>query len=263
MRGWFKFYRELFEKPIWITSTPEQKTILMTLLGMANFKENEWEFKGQKYTIKPGQCITSLESIVDKCGKGVTLQNVRTALKRFEKYEFLTNESTNKNRLITIVNWEFYQGGDEEPNKQDNKQLTSNQQATNKQLTTNKNVNKDNNGNNEINKDIIVDIIDYLNNQADKKYKHSTDKTKKLIQTRLNDGFTLDDFKKVIDNKVITWKGNPEMDLYLRPETLFGTKFEGYLNEKPNNGQAKPGKGVQGGKNTAAEDWANENGLPF
>lgn len=101
----------------------------------------------------------------------------------------------------------------------------------------------------DTNNTIIVDIIDYLNHQADKKYKHSTDKTKKLIQTRLNDGFTLDDFKKVIDNKVKVWKGNPEMDSYLRPETLFGTKFEGYLNEKPINtsysqpGQARTGQG--------------------
>lgn len=149
MQGWVSVYRELLEKPIWITSTPEQKTILMTLMLMANHKDAEWEFKGEKYTVKKGQMITSLESIVLKCGKGVTIQNVRTALTRFEKYGFLTNESTNKNRLITLVNWEVYQHAEDEPNKQTNKQLTSNQQATNKQLTTNNNVKKDNNEKND------------------------------------------------------------------------------------------------------------------
>lgn len=145
MQGWIKFHREILEKPIWLNSTPEQKTILQTLLLMANHKEKEWEWKGEKYIVKPGQFITSLENIACKCGKGISTQNVRTAIKRFEKLEFLTNESTNKNRLITIVNWRIYQGEEDETNKQTNKQLTSNQQATNKQLTTNKNVKNDKN----------------------------------------------------------------------------------------------------------------------
>ena len=148
MQGWIKLHRCLMYKPIWQESTPEQKVILTTLLMMANHQGREWEWKGDKYVADPGQFVTSLESIAHKCGKGITIQNIRTALKRFEKYDFLTNESTNKNRLITIVNWGLYQGSEEEPNKQDNKQLTSNQQATNKQLTTNKNVENVENVNN-------------------------------------------------------------------------------------------------------------------
>lgn len=75
------------------------------------------------------------------------------------------------------------------------------------------------------------EIIEYLNDKADRKYKHTTGKTKTLIKARWNEGFELDDFKKVIDKKVATWLDN-NMSKYLRPETLFGTKFEGYLNEK-------------------------------
>jgi hypothetical protein len=86
--GYIKIWRELFIKPIWINSTPEQKTILITLLSMANFQENEWEWKGEKYKCKPGQFVTSLESITKACGKGVTIQNVKTAIKRFEKLIF-------------------------------------------------------------------------------------------------------------------------------------------------------------------------------
>lgn len=79
---------------------------------------------------------------------------------------------------------------------------------------------------------IYSEVVDHLNKKADRKYKDDTPKTRELIKARLNEGFTLDDFKKVIDNKVITWKGDNGFDKFLRPETLFGNKFESYLNEK-------------------------------
>lgn len=148
-KGWIKTYRELLDKSIWLDSTPEQKVILMTLLLMANHSYKEWEWKGKKYVAKPGQFVTSLESIAKNCGKGISIQNVRTALKRFEKYEFLTNESTKSNRLITIVNWRVYQDRDLIANKEPNKDLTNDQQRPNKELTTNKNDKNDNNKNNK------------------------------------------------------------------------------------------------------------------
>ena len=77
------------------------------------------------------------------------------------------------------------------------------------------------------------EIIDHLNEKADRNFKHTTKKTQTLIKSRFNEGFTLEDFKVVIDNKVKSWLNDKEMNQYLRPETLFGTKFEGYLNEVP------------------------------
>ena len=74
-------------------------------------------------------------------------------------------------------------------------------------------------------------ICDYLNEKAGTNYKHSTDKTKQKIKARLNEGFTINDFEKVIDTKVSEWKGT-DFEKFLRPETLFGTKFESYLNQK-------------------------------
>lgn len=142
-KGWVSVYRELTEKPIWLNSSPEQKTILITILLMVNYEVNKWEWDGKSYTVQPGQMITSLNSIVKKCGKGISTQNVRTALKRFEKLGFLTNESTNKSRLITIVNWEKYQDISINSNKDSNKHLTNDQQAPNKHLTTNNNDNND------------------------------------------------------------------------------------------------------------------------
>ena len=77
----------------------------------------------------------------------------------------------------------------------------------------------------------INNIIDYFNSKANKNYKSNTANTQKLIRARLNEGFTVEDFKKIIDTKVAKWKGT-DMEEYLRPETLFCPKhFESYLNE--------------------------------
>lgn len=75
------------------------------------------------------------------------------------------------------------------------------------------------------------EIIDYLNEVCKTSYRATTRKTKDVIKARWNEGFRLEDFKKVIDNKASEWL-NSDMSKYLRPETLFGNKFEGYLNQK-------------------------------
>lgn len=91
------------------------------------------------------------------------------------------------------------------------------------------------------NRDIIENIIIYLNNKCDTHYRVTNKKTQTQIKARIKEGFTEADFYKVIDNKVAEWKDNPQMCQYLRPETLFGTKFEGYLNQKPVVTPPKPG----------------------
>lgn len=78
---------------------------------------------------------------------------------------------------------------------------------------------------------VVKDIIDYLNLRTGQHYKHSTPKTRTLINARIKEGFTLDDFKIVIDKMCVEWI-NTDMKKYLRPETLFGTKFESYLNRE-------------------------------
>lgn len=75
------------------------------------------------------------------------------------------------------------------------------------------------------------EIIDYLNSKIGTHYRATTRKTQSLIKARMNEGFTVDDFKKVIDNKSAEWGKDSKMSKYLRPETLFGTKFESYLNQ--------------------------------
>lgn len=75
------------------------------------------------------------------------------------------------------------------------------------------------------------EIIKYLNQKIGTNYKCTTKKTQTLIRARINEGFIEEDFKKVIDNKCEEWLGT-EWEKFLRPETLFGTKFESYLNTK-------------------------------
>ena len=83
-----------------------------------------------------------------------------------------------------------------------------------------------------INIDIIKRIIDYLNLKTNSKFKYSSKITQTKIKARLNEGYTLDDFIAVIDKKTDEWLDNEEFSKYLCPETLFGTKFEKYLNQK-------------------------------
>lgn len=89
-------------------------------------------------------------------------------------------------------------------------------------------------------------IIDYLNKRAGKKYSVKTKKTAQLIHKLLGNGFTVEDFERVIDIKCKQWLNNEKMNQYLRPRTLFSEKFEDYLNEAPARVQkASSGQSVE------------------
>ena len=109
---------------------------------------------------------------------------------------------------------------------------------------------------------IIREIIDYLNSKAGTNYKTTTPKTRTLIKARLKEGFTLDDFYTVIDKKVLLWGKDIKMQAFLRPETLFGTKFESYLNEVVSQGKILQAQGVlsDAGAKTmeVAQEWIND-----
>jgi uncharacterized phage protein (TIGR02220 family) len=77
--------------------------------------------------------------------------------------------------------------------------------------------------------EVCTQAVEYLNQKNGTKYRASSKKTQTCVRARVRDGFTLDDFKAVIDAKVAQWGEDEKMAEYLRPETLFGTKFESYL----------------------------------
>lgn len=107
-------------------------------------------------------------------------------------------------------------------------------------------------------KEIYKRIVDYLNKTADKSFKSTTKKTISLIDARLKEGFTEEEFYKVIDNKVLNWLDDDKMNAYLRPETLFGNKFESYLNETPKK-VLKGNESVKGKTKTNNNKFANFN----
>lgn len=130
--GWIKVHRSLLDSPVWKSiKVPAHGSILITLLLMASHSEYKGFVGNKEIMVQPGQIVTSLQGICDRVGMGVTKQNVRGALEKFEEMGFLTQAPTKTGRLITIVNWGIYQGNESVTNKGTNKEPTKNQQRTN------------------------------------------------------------------------------------------------------------------------------------
>ena len=213
--GWFKIYRCLFNKAIWLNSTAEQKVILITLLGMANYGGKEWEWKGKQFKTKAGQFVTSANSIMIKSGIGISRQNVRTALTKFKNYDFLTYESTKTGILVSIVNWGAYQGEKAMVNQVINPKITKRSPMPNQDLTTNKN---DKNVKNEkkyiyiseftANKLLIETIIDFMK-MRDKIKKPMTDRALQLMLNKLNGIAHEEEVQiKILENSIENcWQG--------------------------------------------------------
>lgn len=98
--------------------------------------------------------------------------------------------------------------------------------------------------------DFMVAVVDYLNEKAGTHYRAGIAKTQSLIKARANEGFTEADFRTVIDKKCADWIGT-EYEQYLRPQTLFGTKFESYLNGVPYNNRCQ----TQKKRSVNVPDW--------
>ena len=135
-------------------------------------------------------------------------------------------------------------------------QNLNHRQSKNSTTINNKNTSKNTSKNTNNN---IVEIVNYLNDKAGKNFRTNTPETKRLITKLLKAGFTVEDFKTVIDNQVAKWKGNPEWEEYLRPSTLFNSnKFENYLNNRNN----KPG-GINSNEETSYDLEAYERNFAF
>ena len=76
------------------------------------------------------------------------------------------------------------------------------------------------------------EIIEYLNEKTGRHYKHTAIANQRVIKARINEGYTLEEFKTVVDKKTVEWENDVKMKKFLRPETLFGTNFDRYLNEE-------------------------------
>lgn len=251
---WIKLSTQMFEdeKIKLIEQMPEADTILiiwvklLSQAGKANANGYIYLSENIPYTDE------MLATIF-----GRPLNTIRLALETFRAFGMIEIDEEN---FISIANWEKHQNvaGLDRIREQNRLRKQRQRQRQKEKLSQKKELghvtSRDSHApeeeleleeelDKERDKDILSDsgnqttlpfkeIADYLNLKCNTRYRPTTKKTQSLIKARWNEGFKLDDFKQVIDNKSSQWLNDPNMQKYLRPETLFGTKFEGYLNER-------------------------------
>lgn len=146
MEGWVLLHRRFLEWEWW--DKAEMVQVFLYLLLNANHADQKW--RGVR--VKRGQLVTSVAKIASDTG--LSVQTVRTCIKRLKSTSEITSKSTSAYTIITICNYGKYQDDAPDTNKQNNKpsnkRLTSKQQTANKRLTTNNNENNENNENNNI-----------------------------------------------------------------------------------------------------------------
>ena len=211
--GWIKIHRKILDKGFFKDS--EYFHIWMYLLLNANHKDKEFLWDNKTIIVKRGSFITSRNKIhLETRVNESKIERILNFLKSEQQIEQQTN---NRSRLIVIVNYDGYQKSEQQ-----------NEQPVNNQRTTSEHKQE---GNNVRMKEIHTQVCDYLNAKAKKNFRANNKAMARCIDARVSEGFVLEDFKHVIDAKVASW-GQTDMGQYIRPETLFGSKFEGYRNEK-------------------------------
>lgn len=224
MNGFIVIDRKLLE---WkYTQFPYAMALWIHILLKANWRDG-W-FMG--VAIPRGSFATSMQNLANETGMEV--HTVRKWLKRFEDDGQIELKPTNRFTVIKVLNYSTYQDipddwyskqdskpDSEQSSKQDSKQSSNN--------LTKKQSNKETNNTYTAEAKLV---IDYFNRKTGKALKY-TEGNMKHIRQRMREGFKLSDFEKVIDRKYREWHGSPKMQKFLRPETLFGSKFDSYLNE--------------------------------
>ena len=175
--------------------------------------------------LKRGQFFTTIEKMQTATTYKAGYRTIRPSRKQIRAaYDFLTKGTmivttkVTRGLLITILNYDYYQN----PKNYEGHNEGHNEKSTRGTLLTRR----------DTRRIFYVEIVGYLNQKTRKKFKSTSKATQRLIEARLNEGFTLEDFKTVINNKCQSWLTDKNMNGYLRPQTLFGTKFEAYLNEQ-------------------------------
>ena len=231
--GFIILHRKITENWIWEDKPFSKGQAWIDILMLVNHQDNKVLLPktNELVTVKRGEHITSELKLADRWGWSKT--KVRNFLKLLSTDGMIEDIKKDRKRTrLKVLNYNDYQGN--KNHRKTTGEPDENHRETSEEPDENIN-NNDNNDNNDNKKTNMSDtyrpIIEYLNNKCDTQYKPTSKKTKSLIDARINEGFTIDDFKTVIDKKSDEWIGC-EQEKYLRPSTLFGTKFEGYLNQK-------------------------------
>lgn len=215
MDGYIKLHRKMLDWE-WYKNSNMKSLFLHILLTAAHEPVKYGDIE-----LQPGQVITSIRQLA--ADTGLSVKSVRTALKKLEGAQQVAQKRAHGATLLTVENWGFYQCDDSEraqERAQKRAQFQEKKEKNQKKKEKNKNINN-----------IYIAVIDHLNKATGQNFRSTTKATRQKIDARLNECYKLDDFIAVIDKKTAQWKDDPVMSKYLRPETLFGSKFEGYLNE--------------------------------
>lgn len=225
-QGFIIIHRKLIESDIW-SKPPLYSKVWLWLLMNAQHSE----YKG----LKRGQLSTKIDDIRDGVSWRVGARIERPTYNQIYKilqYLRKSDESNNfdpmiamtkatQSILITVLNYGVYQASNADESKLESKEKKSRKNSGVKD--TNNNVN-----NNEIH---YGEFIKWFNAQTGKNFRN-TDTNKKIVRARLNEGFTKQDLVLVVKYKSMEWKNNPEMNKYLRFNTIFApSHFNDYLNE--------------------------------
>lgn len=230
--GFVKIYRSLLNWE-WYDDVVT-KTVFLHLLLTVSIDDQKWH----GIVVKRGSRVSSYAKLAEETK--LSVQQIRTAINHLESTGELTRSKHAKFTVFAINNYDEYQ--------QATGKSTVNQQGANRVTTRyQQQYKKDKKDKNNIyiaeNPDFesakskkpdakpYQEIVDYLNQKAGTSYSSNSKTTQANIRARLAEGYTVEDFKRVIDNKCTDWIGT-QWEEYLRPSTLFGTKFENYLNRK-------------------------------
>lgn len=269
MGGAFITSRDIFLNPIWFDITKFR--VFFYIVGNAVFSHNgvrigDLHVKRGQFLRSYRNLSEDLQFIENKMIKKYSVSIISRKINQLVNEGRIEVEETELGTLFTVKNYEIYQGFDTYKNFEHGtvKEQSWNSKGTvlEQYRNNNNNVNKEKKEKKEkkyiipeqikpldIKKSVdskpsceksfndnkgipYLEIIAYLNENAKSNYKHTPQKTRDLIKARWEEGFTLEEFKAVINKKCIEWLNDKEMCKYLRPETLFGTKFESYLNQK-------------------------------
>jgi len=238
-KGWVKLWRDQFSN--WVSKKPFCDGYAWSYLyGQANHKKGMVNFRNEYIEVERGQHLTSKLKLQEIFGW--TYRHVDSFLKALENDKNITYRTTNRYILITIVNYNKYQGSEEQNGEQNGEQVKNRRRTDVERGNTNKNVKNDKNVKNVKKEDTLSGrcalIISYLNEKTGRKEKGKrgfdpkNESTMDFIRARFNEGRTVKDFIDVIDKKVKDWLTDDKMHKWLRPSTLFGrTNFENYINE--------------------------------
>ncbi|WP_271002157.1 conserved phage C-terminal domain-containing protein [Listeria seeligeri] len=239
MEGWIKLHRSILESDTYNSLTIHQKLLMIEILLRANFTDAVWFDRkaGKRVSVSAGQIVTSVNKIKTEWlgnDKQISDKKIRNTLEKLQKLGFLSTKTTNNYTLITVCKYKDYQADEMQKGKRKGEH-GANERQTNGRRTADerqqyKNDKNEKNEKNDKNEK-IKEIIGHLNKQTGSNFKANTAASAKHINARLSEGFSVDNFKYVIDVKTSEWLDDPNMSKYLRPATLFGTKFEDYLNQ--------------------------------